>query len=276
MTARRDPDRLIDAFLQEGADQLHDQVYDAVRSSIEHRRQRVVLGPWRMPTLNKLVPIVIGAVAVVAVLFIGARLLPGAPAGTVGGAPTPSPTVTPSAAPTVAPTATPAPPSPTAPALTGTFTSARNGFSVSYPSGWTTRPATEPWTSGVPDFMSNAGDVLYDPKYNESLWIAIASQPLAGKAGPNWANDLVAQIMANNDCGAPLRDVTVDGAQGRMCGSQVVAVPSGDRGYVVWLYTSGDVPGADATFDEAWYRQFLATVKLHPGDAVDTAASAAP
>ena len=100
MNARRDPDRLIHDFLMEGQTELADQVYDAVRASIEQKRQRVVIGPWRLPTMNKLVPIGLGAAAVVAVLLVGSQLLPRAPAG-VGGAPTPSPSAT--AAPSVAP-----------------------------------------------------------------------------------------------------------------------------------------------------------------------------
>ena len=93
MTASRDPDRLIHAFLLEGAEQLQDQVYDAVRAEIEDKRQRVVLGPWRVPTLSKLVPVGVATAAVVAVLLVGSRLL-GPPAATVGGpdvAPTPTP-----------------------------------------------------------------------------------------------------------------------------------------------------------------------------------------
>lgn len=100
MNAHRDPDRLIDAFLREGAEQLHDQVYDAVRAEIERKRQRVVIGPWRMPVMNKFVQIGLGAAAVVVVLVVGAQvLIPRAPGG-VGGAPsvTPSPTAKPTVA----------------------------------------------------------------------------------------------------------------------------------------------------------------------------------
>ena len=75
MNARRDPDRLIHAFLLEGATELADQVYDAVRDRIEQKRQRVVIGPWRMPDMNKLVPIGLGAAAVVVVLVVGTQLL---------------------------------------------------------------------------------------------------------------------------------------------------------------------------------------------------------
>jgi hypothetical protein len=85
MNARRDPDRLIHDFVLEGAERLNDRVFDEVRAEIEQRPQRVVIGPWRMPTLNKLVPIGLGAAAVVALLVLGNRLL-GPPSSTVGGA----------------------------------------------------------------------------------------------------------------------------------------------------------------------------------------------
>jgi len=95
MTEPRDPDRLIHTFLLEGAERLHDQVYDAVRADIDHRRQRVVPGPWRTPDImNKLVPIGLGAAAVVVALAIGTQFL-AAPFG-VGGAPSAAPTASPS------------------------------------------------------------------------------------------------------------------------------------------------------------------------------------
>ena len=95
MSAQRDPDRLINAFLMEGQTELADQVYDAVRASIDHTSQRVVIGPWRMPDMNKLMPVALGAAAMVAALVIGVQVLgPRAPGG-VGAAPPPSPTPTP-------------------------------------------------------------------------------------------------------------------------------------------------------------------------------------
>ena len=105
MTASRDPDRLIHHFLQEGAEQLPDQVFDAVRSEIDLKQQRAVIGPWRMPIMNKLVPIGLVAAAAVVALVIGTRMV-GSPApGGVGGVPSGQPSVQPSVAPSVAPSA---------------------------------------------------------------------------------------------------------------------------------------------------------------------------
>jgi hypothetical protein len=103
MNARRDPERLIHAFLMEGQTELADQVYDAVRATVEQKRQRVVFGPRRMPIMNKLVPIGLGAAALVVALVVGTQFL-GRPApGGAGGAPSAEPSATPTASPSVAP-----------------------------------------------------------------------------------------------------------------------------------------------------------------------------
>ena len=109
MNAQRDPDRLIHAFLMEGQTELADQVYDAVRAEIEHKRQRALIGPWRMPTMNKLVPIGLGAAVIAVALVVGTQLLDPRDSGGVGGAPSATPSAAPS--PTVAPSVA-APPSP--------------------------------------------------------------------------------------------------------------------------------------------------------------------
>jgi hypothetical protein len=108
MNARRDPDRLIHAFLMEGQTELADQVYDAVRATIEQKRQRVVFGPWRTPIMNKFVPIGVGAAAVVVALVIGAQLLGPAPGG-VGAGPSAEQSPTASPTPSVSPSPTPVP-----------------------------------------------------------------------------------------------------------------------------------------------------------------------
>jgi hypothetical protein len=77
---------MIHAFLLEGEEELHDQVYDAVRAVIEQKPHRAGVGPWRELSVNKFLAIGLGAAAVVAVLLIGSNLLgSGSPAP--GGAP---------------------------------------------------------------------------------------------------------------------------------------------------------------------------------------------
>jgi hypothetical protein len=66
MSAQHDLDRQLNAFLVDGPTSLPDASFDAVRDRTEQTRQRVVLGPWRVPTVSKLVPIGLGAAAVIA------------------------------------------------------------------------------------------------------------------------------------------------------------------------------------------------------------------
>jgi hypothetical protein len=95
MTAQHDLDQQLTAFLRDGPTQLPDASFDAVRDRTEQTRQRVVIGPWRAPTVSKLVPLGLGAAAVIAVLLIGTRFI-GSPSSNVGGAPSAGPTASPS------------------------------------------------------------------------------------------------------------------------------------------------------------------------------------
>lgn len=205
--------------------------------------------------MNKFVPAGIGAAAVVVALAVGTQLLP--LGSGLGAAPSPSVTATPSAAvssPSVSASGTP---------LTETFTSERTGITMSYPSGWVARPGTEPWTTSVPDFMSNAGDVVYDPARPEgALWIAVASQPLGESTPDAWAAE---RIALDDGCTAT-EPITIDGASGLIgaggCARAVVTTDG--RGYFIWLYTGEDDPSLAVTYDQAWFKAFLATVQLQP------------
>lgn len=279
MNAHRDPDRLINAFLMEGQTNLADPVYDAVRATIEHKRQRVVIGPWRLPNdMNKFVALGLGAAAVVVALVVGMQFLPTAPGG-VGAAPSASPSPTP--APT--PLATAAAPSasaasgPTPPPLSASFTSTQHGISLSYPEGWTARAATEPWMDrpGVPQFLHPGFDVLQDPVRNGELFLWITSRPIGDSTPEDW----VAAMMAGREC-TTTEPIAVDGATGLIGAKdchELAAVTTAGRGYEIGLYTpnSGE-RRADPSYDRAWFEEVLATVQFHPEDAVDLAPSATP
>jgi hypothetical protein len=102
MTASRDPDRLIHAFLHEGLDELPDPVYDAVRDRIEQTRQRAFIGPWRISDMNRYLKLGLVAAAVLVVAVVGYNVLPGSDGP--GGEPsaTPEPTLEPTPAPSAA------------------------------------------------------------------------------------------------------------------------------------------------------------------------------
>jgi hypothetical protein len=264
MTTPRDPDRLIHAFVLEGAEQLDDQVYDVVRAEIDRERQRVVIGPWRVPTVSKLLPIGLGAAAVIAVVFIGSRFI-GSPTSNVGG---------PSSQPPASTAPASAAPSRATPPLTQTFTSQMHGFSVSYPEGWTARAATEPWTgTGGPHYPDPFADLLIDPGLGDHLFLIFGSQPIGNSTPDEW----VAELMAA-DCPAT-EPIAVDGATGLIGANDCdfVYVATAGRGYRIRLYISPDeTSSAVAQYDRAWFEAVLATVQLQPEDAVDVAPSATP
>ncbi len=121
-----------------------------------------------------------------------------------------------------------------------------------------------------PDFGSTAGDVIYDPVLESNLWIVVASQPLTeGTTSTQWVDDVLGSTIAGLDsCDPPIEPVTIDGNQGRRCGSPAAAVAAGGRGYAVLLYVSGDDPAVAAMYDQAYFDEILATLRLQPEDAV--------
>lgn len=95
MTGPRDPERLISEFLDAGLTELPDRAYDAVRSQIDHTRQRVVIGPWKEEQVSRFAMFAVAAAAIVLVAVIGIRFLP--TDGGVGVQPTATPTTPPTA-----------------------------------------------------------------------------------------------------------------------------------------------------------------------------------
>jgi hypothetical protein len=205
-------------------------------------------------TVNRLRPL---AAAILAVLL-------GACTG-LGSQPTssPGPTATPEA------TAELTPPPASAPPLTQSFTSTLHRISMSYPEGWTAKAATEPWTeSTFPlNFEGSDADFLYDPTLTSDLFLTIASQPIGDSTPEDW----VAEQMASGEGCRATGPTAVDGATGLIGadGCDVAVVTTAGRGYWIQLYTSDDDELAVAAYDRAWFEEVLATVQLHPEDAVD-------
>ena len=107
MTTQRDLDRMVETFLRDGPTELPDPSFDAVRDRTEGTRQRAYLGPWRVPDMNKLVPIGLTAAAAVIALVVGSRLLGAPPPGPGGPVASPSPSPSPSASVPASPSASP-------------------------------------------------------------------------------------------------------------------------------------------------------------------------
>jgi hypothetical protein len=264
--------RLTDHYASEVPPRAPDRVLEEALASIDATPQRRVLirAPWRFPVMNSYFKWAIAALVVIAVGAVGLSVLrPPSPSG-VGGQPSASPSLSPS--PTFGATIIPEP----APALTETFTSDRHGFSISYPSGWDTQAASAPATSAFPIFGTPEGDFMFDPVLLEHLFIVVTSRPLAGQDGAAWANEVLNELAAANDCSLPLESITIDGGPGVRCGPGAAATWRGDRGYVILLHTSGDDPPAVAAYDEEFFADVLATMKLRPENAVDATPSPSP
>jgi hypothetical protein len=274
MTAHDDLDRQLNDLLRDGPEELPYQSFDAVRDRTELTRQRVVIGPWRLPEMNKIVTIGLGAAAVVLAVVVGAQLFgsPGSGTGGPGGGPTATPglTATPEPTATVEPSASPV----SAPVLDDSFTSAQHGYSVAYPSEWTTEAAVRPWTDATfpLSFAIPQVDFLYPPIIEEELFLAVASQPIGDSSPDAWLAD---QMASGEGCGTDTAPITIDGASGLVGtdGCTVAVVTTAGRGYWIQLYTGDEAPEFDHA---AWFGDILATVRLHPENAADVAASAAP
>ena len=273
MSAPRDLDRLLQSFLNEGPQELPDPSYDEVRDRMQHTRQRAFIGSWRISDVSNFLKIGLAAAAVVVIAVVAINVLPGSP--TPGGEPSASPSVEPSVAPTAEPTPSPASPPP----LTQSFTSTVHGLSVSYPEGWTVLAATEPWTGCLYCSAVHSApyvDVLLHPVADDGLFLRIASQPIGDSTPEDW----VAAQMATDELDPPLgrgdrctttEPIIVDGATGLSGGDTclVAVVTTAGRGYHIDLWISPDNLDLVAQYDRAWFEEVLATVQLHPEDAVD-------
>ena len=78
-------------------------------------------------------------------------------------------------------------------------------------------------------------------------------------------------MASDEGCGTATEPIALDAASGLIGGEgrNVAVVTIAGRGYWIQLYTSGDDELAVAPYDKAWFEEVIATVQLHPEDAVD-------
>ena len=279
MNERRDPDRLVHDFLMEGQTELADQVYDAVRATIEQKPQRVVIGPWRMPNHEQArahrprrrrrgrgprrrYPVPRSARA--------GRRRGG------GHAVSPRPTASP----------TPSRRSPrhrrrrmAAPPLTETLHLADAWHHRVVPRGLDrVDAATEPWTDGTrpADFIRPVrDDRCHDPVADGRPVlvdrVAADRRFHARRVGRRADRRLATGCTATEP-------IAVDGATGLIGADDctAAAVTTDGRGYWIWLRAAATIASRRRSYDRAWFEEVLATVQLQPEDAVDVAPSASP
>ena len=105
MTASRDPDPLIRAYLADGPTELPRRSYEAVDEVVDRTRQRAIR-PWRNPHMSNLVRLGVGLAAVIVAAVIGLNFFrysgtgpggpgPAAPSGLGSQPARPSPTASP-------------------------------------------------------------------------------------------------------------------------------------------------------------------------------------
>ena len=163
------------------------------------------------------------------------------------------------------------------PLLTETFVSTRNGFSVRYPEGWSTKAATTSW---LPNTLVPFGNSAFDElKLQGVARLVVASQRLeAGQTEASWIASYGQQYYLRRCSGDPAAwpRVMVDGRSGYLdlnaCPLPAdasfstpdvafdVIVFAGDRVYRI---------GLDGAVDLGYFEAILATVRLDPGSAMD-------
>jgi hypothetical protein len=253
MNSRPSFDDLLSEWLEDGPVSAPAPILETVGAALPSipQRRRLLRLPWALGPQARLAQVAAATVLVVAVGVLGFALLPGGQPG-----PGPSPSAEPSPSPTASPSAPPA--------LNQTFTSDIHGISVSYPAGWSTVPATNLWTSNlIPHQDQSVGDVIAIT-YSNTPFVLLASQPLSGRSGDRW----IADFLASGACSETEAGV-IDGTPAtlgpRCFDGSVALVSSGDRGYLIFLYGTDDL---------TFFNNVLATIELHPEDALEAAPSA--
>ncbi|MDH4112974.1 MAG: hypothetical protein OEV60_09905 [Actinomycetota bacterium] len=174
-----------------------------------------------------------------------------------------------------------APPSPstspsTSPGSTR-FTSTIHGISIDHPSGWQTRPATEPWTGEALDFASPAADVIFDPALGDRLYLVVASQPFGGLSQDEWRNKAIDWLCTGE--GMAAGSWTVDGADAFVleCDStrQAALAFTDTRGYLIRLVVPSEDPGLARKYDFDWFKPVLDSIDLRPEEASGAPSSSA-
>jgi hypothetical protein len=172
--------------------------------------------------------------------------------------------------------ASPVPVPPASAPLTRTFVSPVHGYTMSYPQSWTVVPATRPWRHGT-----DGGDIAVVDRFESPgrPVVDVASQPLPpGWTDAQWFADFLPSPgdVAEPQCFPPRaqwESLTIDGHAAGWHGgdfgcsfTQAVVIVD-HRAYV---FTAMPDPTAVSTavFDAGLLRDMLASVRLHPQDAL--------
>jgi hypothetical protein len=162
------------------------------------------------------------------------------------------------------------------------FDSPFHRLSIGYPSGWQTRPATEPWGHDALAFGAPDVDVIFSPTLKEDLYLAVVSEPLDGTSPRDWPGDVWTDpsvVICNGSMSGG--DDRLDGNYGYFydCDRDSVAIiATATRGYIIYLHVGDEVPAtypvpafADGAFEggDDFQDGILETLNLRPEGAPD-------
>ncbi len=243
-------------WLESGSDRTPPATVDAVLLAIKTTPQERDLRIPRRSTFMSLNMRLAAAVALAAIVGVGAFAF-------FGGAPMPLPT----AAPTTAPTAV-SQASPSAAAVdTGSwkrFTSDRYGYELKYPPEWEVTPATRDWVMDVDrlDWLSPAQDEFIDGEASYQIGVHVFAVDLpSGMSGDEWIDAY--REGADPACTlADMEVITVAGHEARLLDGlpcdTIAFVFQDPRMYVFTMGRENQLP---------LMQGFLSTVRLNEGSA---------
>ena len=169
-------------------------------------------------------------------------------------------------------------PSISVPALSETFISPRNGFSVNYPAGWTVTPATADWAENT--FLPLGNPALDDLRRAGEARLVVASQPLAaGETEAEWLAAFVHPFTGPVVCAtdpATSPRLPIGGQSGYLdtpgCplpGDTKFSTPDLEYSAIVFAGGRAYRFSLDGVVDLAYFQAVLDTVILDPANAVD-------
>jgi len=159
--------------------------------------------------------------------------------------------------------------SPVAISLTQTFTSTLHGYSVKFPTGWSTTPATEPWVAGTPG--NSWGSPVLDDLHGSTVRLTAASQPLAsGQTSDAWLSGYASNGACEGSDPAKWPTINVGDQVGVMsadgCKALAGTIVSGGLLFDVVIFVGLRAYNftVDGTTDRAFVEAILATVVFNP------------
>jgi hypothetical protein len=163
-------------------------------------------------------------------------------------------------------------------ALTERFASARNGFSISYPAGWTVTPATAAWPRNTS--LPNGHPAFDRLELPDVAQLVVASQPLGqGQTEEDWLAAFFQPYPRANPCSSDRSTwprLQLDGASAYL---DVIDCPTSrdhqiaarDMSFEALAFAGGRVYQfrLNGDVDRADFETLLASVRFDPAHAVD-------